>query len=59
MNYFKYLGTAFSIAQALAEAEAQFASGQPVTVPGIKTYIPVGGGKNAHVEVDISIKPLA
>lgn len=52
-DIFNYLGTAMQIATALAAAAGAFQSGQPVTVPEIRTYV---SGK--HIGIDITVKPL-
>jgi hypothetical protein len=50
---FTIFSTGIQIALAIQAAIAQFASGQPVDIPAIKTYI---GGK--HVQFDIKVTPL-
>lgn len=53
MNFVSILSAAIQVALAIQAAVAQFAAGQPVVIPQIKTYI---GGK--HVALDLTVTPL-
>lgn len=52
-NVLAYLGTALQIISAILAAAGSFQSGQPTTVPQIRTYI----GKQ-HVAIDVTVTPI-
>lgn len=53
MNFFAILQLGAQIMGEVSAVIGSLGAGQPVTLPGIRTYI---AGK--HVELDITIKPL-
>ena len=53
MNFFSILSLGATIFSAIEGVLSNLASGQPVTVPEIRTYV---GGH--HIAIDLTIKPL-
>lgn len=53
INFFQIINLGSTLLAAFTTAASEFATGQPVALPSIRTYI---GGK--HVELDITVKPL-